>query len=126
MRCTKSPLTCFIACALAPVAGVTLLSFACEVLPGTRGPLQDGVKPPDGLLRLGNTRGRLSASHNERFEPMSHVTYTVVEHDGGWAYKVGDVFSETFTTREAAHAGAARAAQEQRAPGQGGPIEYED
>jgi hypothetical protein len=25
---------------------------------------------------------------------MSHVTYTVVEHDGGWTYKVGDVFSE--------------------------------
>ena len=41
---------------------------------------------------------------------MSHVTYTVVEHDGGWAYKVGDVFSETFATREAAHAAAARAA----------------
>ena len=57
---------------------------------------------------------------------MSHVTYTVVEHDGGWAYKVGDVFSETFATREAAHAAAARAAQEQRTPGQGGPIEYED
>ena len=48
---------------------------------------------------------------------MSHVTYTVVEHDGGWAYKAGDVFSETFPTREAAHAAAARAAQEQRVPG---------
>ena len=48
---------------------------------------------------------------------MSHVTYAVVEHDGGWAYKVGDVFSETFRTREAAHAAAARAAEEQRAPG---------
>ena len=48
---------------------------------------------------------------------MSHVTYKVVEHDGGWAYKVGDVFSETFPTHEAAHAAAARAAQEQRAPG---------
>jgi hypothetical protein len=57
---------------------------------------------------------------------MSHVTYTVVEHDGGWAYKVGDVFSETFPTHEAALAAAARAAQEQRARGQGGPIEYED
>ncbi len=57
---------------------------------------------------------------------MSHVTYTIVEHDGGWAYKVGDVFSETFRTREAAHTAAARAAQEQRTPGQGGPIEYED
>jgi hypothetical protein len=57
---------------------------------------------------------------------MSHVTYTVVEHDGGWAYKVGDVFSETFRTREAAHAAAALAASEQRAPGEGGAIEYED
>jgi hypothetical protein len=42
---------------------------------------------------------------------MSHVTYTVVEHDGGWAYKVGDVFSETFLSRQAAHAAAERAAQ---------------
>jgi hypothetical protein len=57
---------------------------------------------------------------------MSHVTYQVVEHDGGWAYKVGDVFSETFPTRESAHAAAARAAREQRVPGQGGPIEFED
>ena len=57
---------------------------------------------------------------------MSHVTYTVVEHDGGWAYKVSDVFSETFPTHEAAHAAAERAAQEQRAPGRGGPIEFED
>jgi Uncharacterized protein conserved in bacteria (DUF2188) len=57
---------------------------------------------------------------------MSSVTYTVVEHDGGWAYKVGDVFSETFATRQLAHAAAARAALEQRAPGEGGPIEYED
>jgi Uncharacterized protein conserved in bacteria (DUF2188) len=57
---------------------------------------------------------------------MSHVTYTVVEHDGGWAYKVGDVFSETFATREAAHAAAQRASEEQRVPGQSSEIEYED
>ncbi len=57
---------------------------------------------------------------------MSRVTYEVVEHDGGWAYKVGGVFSETFPTHEAAHAAAARAAREQRAPGSGGPIEFED
>jgi len=63
---------------------------------------------------------------NERKVSMSHVTYTVVEHDGGWAYKVGDVFSETFRTRQEAHAAADRAAQEQRVPGQGGAIEYED
>jgi hypothetical protein len=62
----------------------------------------------------------------EGFSKMSHVTYTVVEHDGGWAYKVGDVFSETFATRELAHRAAALAALEQQAPGQGGPIEYAD
>jgi hypothetical protein len=57
---------------------------------------------------------------------MSHVIYTIVEHDGGWAYKVGDVFSETFASRKAAHAAAERAAQEQRVPGQTSEIEYED
>jgi hypothetical protein len=57
---------------------------------------------------------------------MSHLKYTIVEHDGGWAYKVGDVFSETFRTCQAAHAAAERAAQEQRAPGESVPIEYED
>jgi hypothetical protein len=57
---------------------------------------------------------------------MSQVTYAVVEHDGGWAYKVGDVFSETFATRELAHAAAARAAREQRTPGESSAIEYED
>jgi Uncharacterized protein conserved in bacteria (DUF2188) len=57
---------------------------------------------------------------------MSHVTYTVVEHDGGWAYKVGDVFSETFATRQLAHAAAAVAALEQRTPGESGVIEFED
>ena len=40
---------------------------------------------------------------------MTEVTYEIVEHDGGWAYKVGGVFSETFPTHAAALA-AARAA----------------
>ena len=37
---------------------------------------------------------------------MARVTYVIVEHDGGWAYKVGDVFSETFPTHDAALAAA--------------------
>ncbi len=45
---------------------------------------------------------------------MSHVTYQLVEHDGGWAYKVGDVFSESFATKELARAAAKRAARELR------------
>jgi hypothetical protein len=57
---------------------------------------------------------------------MVHVTYTIVEHDGGWAYKLGDVFSEPFRTREAAVKAAQRAAAEQRIPGRTEAIMYED
>ena len=38
---------------------------------------------------------------------MVHVTYTIVEHDGGWAYKLGDVFSEPFRTRDGGSEGRA-------------------
>ncbi len=27
---------------------------------------------------------------------MTKITYEIVEHDGGWAYRVDGVFSETF------------------------------
>ena len=57
---------------------------------------------------------------------MSDVNYEIVEHDGGWAYKVGDVFSEPFRTREEAVRAAQRAANEQRVPGETTPIQYED
>ena len=33
---------------------------------------------------------------------MSDAVYRIVEHDGGWAYKLGDVFSETFPSRRLA------------------------
>lgn len=55
-----------------------------------------------------------------------HETYEVVQHDGGWAYRVGDVFSETFGTHEDAHAAAEAAAERQRAPGSDETIEYQD
>ena len=57
---------------------------------------------------------------------MSHVTYRIVEHDGGWAYKLGDVFSETFRTHDAALHAAQRAAGEQRVGGEDTGIVYED
>jgi hypothetical protein len=56
---------------------------------------------------------------------MSHVTYRVVEHDGGWAYTVNGVFSESFRSKEAALAAAKRVAEEQRTPGRTEVIEYE-
>lgn len=57
---------------------------------------------------------------------MTKVVYTIVEHDGGWAYKVGDVFSEPFVTHKAATAAAHRAATEQTVPGRTEVIQYED
>lgn len=57
---------------------------------------------------------------------MSAAHYKIVEHDGGWAYKMGDVFSETFASRQDAHDAAERAAAEQRAPGDDAEIEWED
>jgi hypothetical protein len=57
---------------------------------------------------------------------MSLIAYQIVEHDGGWAYKVGDVFSESFATKDLAHAAAATAAREQQTPGENEAIEYED
>ena len=57
---------------------------------------------------------------------MTKVTYVIVEHDGGWAYKVGDVFSETFPSHDEAYEAADRAAREQTIAGETTPIEYED
>jgi hypothetical protein len=57
---------------------------------------------------------------------MTEILYKIVEHDGGWAYKVGDVFSEPFPSYEDARKAAERAAAEQRAPGETEAISYED
>ncbi len=57
---------------------------------------------------------------------MSDVTYEIVEHDGGWAYKVDGVFSETFPTHAAALKAAQIAAAEQQTPGNTEEIEFED
>jgi len=57
---------------------------------------------------------------------MTNVTYEIVEHDGGWAYKANGVFSEPFPTHDAALAAAKRAAAEQTVPGHAEEIEYED
>jgi hypothetical protein len=57
---------------------------------------------------------------------MSKIIYKVVEHDGGWAYKVEGTFSETFPTHDAARAAGLRAVREQAQPGADVGIVYED
>jgi len=57
---------------------------------------------------------------------MTRIVYEVVEHDEGWAYKVGDVYSETFATHDEALAAAQNAASEQELEGNTETIEYQD
>ncbi len=57
---------------------------------------------------------------------MTKITYHVVQHDGGWAYKLGDVFSETFSSHDAALGAAKRAAAEQQLGGSTTAIQWED
>ena len=57
---------------------------------------------------------------------MAKITYHIVEHDGGWAYQVNSVFSETFPSHDAARKAAQRVAQEQHIPGETRAISWED
>jgi hypothetical protein len=57
---------------------------------------------------------------------MTRVVYEVVEHDGGWAYKVGDVFSEPYPDHDSARRAAERAAAEHAQAGATEHISYED
>jgi hypothetical protein len=57
---------------------------------------------------------------------MTRIVYEVVEHDGGWTYKVGDVFTETYATHEEATLAAKAAAIEHGLSGETTPIEFED
>lgn len=57
---------------------------------------------------------------------MTKITYEIVRHDGGWAYRVDETYSEPFPSHELARQAAERAAQEQKAPGETSDIDYED
>ena len=57
---------------------------------------------------------------------MAKVTYEIVEHDGGWAYRVGETISETYPDHDAAFRAARRAACAQMLPGETTGILWED
>lgn len=57
---------------------------------------------------------------------MPDVIYEIVEHDGGFAYRVKGSLSETFPTQEEARIAAAKAAVEHEQAGSAEDIEYED
>jgi len=57
---------------------------------------------------------------------MPNIVYEVVEHDGGWAYKVGDVFSERFETHDQARQAADKAAARHELADETEVISYQD
>jgi Uncharacterized protein conserved in bacteria (DUF2188) len=57
---------------------------------------------------------------------MAKITYEIVQHDGGWAYRVDETFSEPFPTHDIARKAAEQAAREQEGPGKAAVISYED
>ncbi|MBS0578165.1 MAG: DUF2188 domain-containing protein [Proteobacteria bacterium] len=57
---------------------------------------------------------------------MTKITYEIVKHDGGWAYRANGTYSETFASHDAARGAAERVAREQMAVGESALISYED
>jgi hypothetical protein len=57
---------------------------------------------------------------------MGKLTYEIVQHDSGWAYRVDGVYSETFPSHDKARRAAEIAAREQSLRGEATAITYED
>lgn len=57
---------------------------------------------------------------------MTKIHYVIVKHDGGWTYKLGDVFAETFAAHAEAIAAAQRVAARQQLAGETVDIRWED
>jgi len=57
---------------------------------------------------------------------MTKLTYEIVKHDGGWAYRVNGTFSESFPSHDEARHAAERAAKQQAVPGESTLISWED
>ena len=57
---------------------------------------------------------------------MNKITYEIIQHDNGWAYKMEGSFSETFASHADAVTAATRAASEQKVPGETSGIAYQD
>jgi|SRR6516164_7304702 hypothetical protein len=98
------------------------------------GMMGDGTEEQN-LNERGNQAARIKRDEVEaafnkkpstRGTKLAKITYEVVEHDGGWAYRANGVFSEAFPTHALAHEAAARAAQEQLLAGETTNISYED
>lgn len=54
-----------------------------------------------------------------------HLTYHIGQHDGGWPYRLNDVWSETYPSHVAAREAAHRAARRQQLEGRNAEILFQ-
>jgi hypothetical protein len=54
------------------------------------------------------------------------ITYHIGQHDGGWGYRLDDVWSESFASHQAALSAAKHAASRQQVGGRDAEIVYQD
>ena len=57
---------------------------------------------------------------------MQKITYHIVRHDDGFAYRLGDVYSEPFASHQDAVAAARQAAASQQLAGGDADIAWQD
>lgn len=57
---------------------------------------------------------------------MVKITYEIVPHDGGWAYRLGGVYSETFASHDQALEAARIVMAEQQVGDESVTISYQD
>ena len=57
---------------------------------------------------------------------MTRIHYEIVEHDGGWTYRLGDVMAGTYLSHDEALAAANDAAARQQQGGETVPISWQD
>jgi hypothetical protein len=81
---------------------------------------------PRGRYLVNEFGDTISQPNGRQEQIVAKIHYRVVQHDGGWAYRLNDVFSEPFRSKAAALAAARRVAAEQHIPGDTTHIEYQD
>jgi hypothetical protein len=57
---------------------------------------------------------------------MNKITYRVLRYDGGWAYRIDEMLSETYDTYDAARSAADGAAREQLLPRKAVVVPFKD
>ena len=57
---------------------------------------------------------------------MMKIIYEIVPHDGGWAYRLGDVYSESFATHDQAMEAVRIVVAEQQVGDEPVTISYQD